>query len=132
MRTEQSWSYISNLPVVIRDSKTNIDICFWNGIALTRNYGRMLVGSIWCDIYYTQSVKDAAWNEFSKAYFANVFETNNKWNMTLENVDSSNYMNYIQRKICKGNTGFFPSLKEKYSAEEAISWFEYDRIIFEK
>ena len=128
MRTETSWSFISPTPLLFHDQKTNIDLCFWNGVGITRNYGRMLTGTIWCNIYYPITVKKAAWDEYKRAYLANAFLTT-AWDDVLDNFNESSFLTFIPKLICKKDTQFFKRLKDKYSAQEAMSWFEKDRIV---
>jgi hypothetical protein len=128
MRTETSWSFISPTPLIFHDSKTNTDLCFWNGVGITRNYGRMLVGTLWCSIYYPITVKKAAWEEYKRAYLANAFLTT-AWDGIIDNYDEVSFLTFIPRLICKKDQQFFSRLKDRYSPEEAFAWFEKKHLI---
>lgn len=128
MRSELAWTHISPLPIIIRDKKTNIDLCLWNGVCLTRNYGRLITGTVWCSIYWPNSVKETAWQEYQKAYYANAFLTR-KWDSIVENQSAETFLSWITRTVSSKDKEFWIKLKSKYSAFEALSWFEKERLL---
>lgn len=136
MRTELALTYISPKPYLVKDSLTGIDLCFWNGVCLTRNYGRAIAAEIWCNLYQSEIVKEALYQEHVRAYYAGAFKTD-KWDANFKKQTSQTMYTLLKSYLSKNNStvnkkqydgNFLVNLKNQYTAQEALSWFEKDRV----
>lgn len=142
MRTELALTYITHKPVLVRDRHTGIDLCFWNGVSMTRNYGRTIAAEVWCNLFQSEHIKTKLLNEHRRAIHAGAFQTD-KWdNLVLkQNPDSMlsllkqylsvNHSNKNHNKGYDKNRDFLQLLKKQYTAQEALSWFEKNHIVYE-
>ena len=135
MRTELALTYISPKPILVKDGQTGIDLCFWNGVAMTRNYARTIAAEIWCNIYQSETVKQALFQEHCRAYYSGAFKTN-KWDNLLEKQTAQTmytllknylYKNHLTKKHLDGD--FLQKLKKQYTAQEVLAWFEKENVI---
>lgn len=122
MRSEAAWSYLDPRPVCLYDPKYDAHLAFWNGVAMTRSYALMIYGTAWCNIYYPESQKKAAWDEYQTIYRSGGFGTR-AWDSLLENKSHIDFHNSLTSFIVKKDSKFFQKLKERYTAKEALAWF---------
>ena len=122
MRSEVAWSYLDPKPMCLYDPKYDAHLVFWNGIAMTKSYALMIYGTLWCNIYYPESQKIAAWDEYQKIYRSGGFGTRD-WDSLLERKSHLDFVNTLVNFIAIKDTNFFKKLKENYTAKEALSWF---------
>lgn len=122
MRSEVAWSYLDPKPMCLYDPKYDAHLVFWNGIAMTRSYALMIYGTIWCNIYYPDSQKFAAWEDYQRIYRSGGFGTR-AWDTLLDKKFHTEMIPTLTRYIAKGDATFFAKLKEKYTAKEAMTWF---------
>ena len=122
MRSEAAWSYLDPRPVCLYDPKYDAHLVFWNGTAMTRSYALMIYGTTWCNIYYPESQKKSAWDEYQKIYRSGGFGTR-EWDSLLENKSYIDFHNSLASFIVKKDSKFFQKLKERYTAKEALAWF---------
>lgn len=122
MRSEAAWSYLDPKPICIYDPKYDAHLVYWNGVGMTRSYALMIYSSVWMQLYFPDSAKKVAWEEFNKIYRSGAFSTR-AWDHTIDSKDWSNFHNLLIKFISKKDPNFFTQLKAKYSPDQAISWF---------
>lgn len=122
MRSETAWSILSPVPHNFYFEDTDSHITFWNGVAMTQTYARLIVAQIWMNMFFTESVKEQAWLEFNRIYRSNGFKTKD-WDKIIENCNFDDFPNKLIKFLTKSNKNFLRDLREKYSPQEALSWF---------
>ena len=73
-------------------------------------------------MFFTESVKEQAWLEFNRIYRSNGFKTKD-WDKIIENCNFDDFPNKLIKFLTKSNKNFLRDLREKYSPQEALSWF---------
>jgi hypothetical protein len=122
MHDVAAWSFISPVPFNMYIKKHDAHITYWNGVAMTQTYARMIVGTLWLNIYYAETTKISAFREYNKIYRAGVFNTRS-WDYIIDEKSSDNMVNMFIKFINKKDASFFLKLIEKYSPQETLEWF---------
>jgi hypothetical protein len=128
MRNEAAWSILSPTPVCVRDEITDIDICFWNGVPLTKSYALLIFSSIWMNIKPSPAQIEHANDEYIRAVNTNAFghgpkDTSKIYQSFGDYKSTFSYLIYL----VKGNDEkFFDKLCESYTAKDALVWFGND------
>jgi hypothetical protein len=116
---EHSWSLLDPRPVCFYDQKTASDLCVWNGIYLGRNQALIIASARFMNLYATPGMKDKAYLEFRRAYYAGAFGHNN-WDSYFERCNGGqHHLNTIGKMLDR-------HIKEmpKYTGQEVWDWFK--------
>ena len=117
-----SWSLLDPRPICFYEPHTGTDLCVWNGVYMTRTQAMMIACEKYMGIWPTPTMKNRAWNEFVKAYFANAFGHKN-WTGTLTKVNhGSDHYNMLKRML----VGHLNKMQD-YTGPEVMSWFNYQK-----
>lgn len=126
MRSEISWSYISDRPVFVYDTHYDAHLCYWNGVAMTRAYALIIIGSAFFGIFPSASQRAAAWKDYLRVYKSGAFATR-EWDDIVHGNNYNFEYNFHQRLmnwITKSNSKFFVELRNKYTPQQALSWLK--------
>lgn len=126
MRSECSWSLLSDRPVIFYDEHYDAHLCYWNGVGMTKTYALLIVSSGFFNMHPNDSQKMHAWNEYERVYRAGAFHTKD-WDTLLEWTAPASAMHgYLQSLITKNDQYFLKNLRDKYTPQQALGWFSRD------
>ena len=126
MRSEASWSCISDRPVFLYDPHYDIHLCYWNGVAMTRSHALIIIGLIFFGIYPAKSQREEAWHEFNRAYSSGAFATR-VWDDLLHDMEEYTFHSRLINWITRSNSKFFSEMKDRYTPQEVLAWCTSDK-----
>ena len=124
-----NWSYLSPKPIFVHHKKYDAHLVFWNGIVITKTYATMIIASKWMNIFFGNSQKEAAWDEYNRLYRLGAFG-HHKWDAILNRHSSSSMLNYLTTLVAFNKTEEFDVVMKpefsrltiQYSPAEAMEW----------
>jgi hypothetical protein len=117
-----AWSLISPVPFNVYIARNDAHITYWNGVTMTQTYARMIAGTTWFNLYYDDSTKLAAFDEYNRLYRSGTFYTR-KWDELLESKDHYSLLSSLTNYLVMRDKKFLNSLREKYTPQQALAWF---------
>ena len=131
MRNEiLSWSILAPTPQCYYHTASQQHIVYWQGIAMLRAHAMIIIQSNWLGAYPSPTMKTSVYDQFKKAYLLGAFGEVN-WDFTLKSMDANTHITQLRKWVTKHNKELLKDLKEKYTIQEAMSWFCYEEIINE-
>lgn len=118
-----SWSILTPVPQCVYHQLSDSHLVYWQGIAMTRLHAMMIIQEQWINSYPTPYMKQMAYKEFLRSYWAGAFGSV-IWNLTLESIDTPDaYMTFLRKILVRKNKDLFENLKAQYSIKDAMLWF---------
>lgn len=128
MIPEIAWTLLDDKPLFFRTSTNDAILCRWNGILMTKTYALIIQSMTWNKTFPSDSVKQAAWKEFTKLYGLGVF-LGADWDDYISNNDFNSHHTFLITQMCKEQHDFLNKLSVKYTPQQALSWFMSARTV---
>lgn len=120
VRQEQlSWSILDPKPNFYIHVPSNSHICYWQGIAMTRNQALMILLCQWNQAWPSPDVKKVEWANFRRAYAMGAF---GGVHWRLEDFNETSHFNRLIAWVQRDNSNLLTQLGESYSFQQALEW----------
>jgi hypothetical protein len=131
MNNELAWSLLDPRPVMVHHVDYDVELCYWNGQVMTRTYALITAARIWSNMHAVETVKQAAWRQFSRCWSLGVF-ADYDMGEHLSEKDHTSYPAYLVYLIQKSDREFFTRLVNQYTAKQAMTWFGQPSTVYVK
>jgi len=116
------WSLISPTPFNMYVESHDAHLTYWNGVAMTQTYARMITGTIWFNLYYDESSKLAAFNEYNNKYRSGAFK-HRAWDNIVDTKEHNSMLTALTKYLVMKDTVFLINLRKQYTPQQALAWF---------
>ena len=118
--TQISWSLINPQPTFYLHKPTDSHICYWRGIAMTRNQALMIIMHHWLACYTPNRLKQIEFQKFKRCVSMGTFGDVHWY---LNDFNYAAHYNKLQQWIVKNSdANFFQTMSERHSIQEALCW----------
>lgn len=114
MRTEASWSALSNKPIVLYIKKLDKHIVYLNGLGMAHSEALLLIGTMTMGIFPTPKMKQKTYRDFQTIYKSGGFKTREWDDFTGERLSY----------LCKKTYPIIEKLLKEYKPWEIFQWFD--------
>lgn len=116
-------SKLDDKPAFYYHAKSNTKICYWNGVAMTRNQAVAVIAKVWGFTWVTREMQHSTWQEYLWAYKTGAFG-HDKWGYLFQNfiVNKDNHINKMISWLSANDKEFPMRVSMKYSKQEALEW----------
>lgn len=123
IQAAHAWSLLSKTPVIVYNEPHNVHLVYWNGVSMTKTYAMLIISTLWLKIWHISSIKEAAWEEYNRAYRAGAFG-HREWDDILKKYSHNDMPRYFIHAINKNDEKFLFSLTETYTPAQAMEWLD--------
>lgn len=108
------WSKLTNKPLFVSISGTDINLCFWNGVMISKNHAVSIVMSL-MHINIAPNLYDIIFKDYANMRKYISFDNR------IFDVETRSLFPYENIETIMGNT-FFENLESEYTPIDMLSW----------